>query len=171
MSRNDDSMAGSPWTRRALLGMGAAVPALVVPALAGPVATAEARRRPRLGSGTSMSLAPVAQLLDPGPNGVPAVRFSVVIVETDDIDGGVDWAILGFSVNGVDYTTQLKPGFWAASQGTFAHPMDADGLDATGRVTVQLTYRRASDAAVTLPSTVAVRAAQAFGGGRPPRPH
>jgi hypothetical protein len=85
-----DSSAGSRWTRRVVIGMAAAVPALVVPTVAAPVAGAAAKRRPRLGSATSMSLAPVAQQLDPGPEGAPAARFHVTIVETDDSFSGVD---------------------------------------------------------------------------------
>jgi len=79
--------------------MAAAVPALVVPALAGPVATAEAKRRPSLGSAPSLTLALLAQHVDLEPGG-PAVRFQAIINEPHE---GVTWTVDKLFVDGTQY--------------------------------------------------------------------
>ncbi len=168
MTNDVDSSAESRWTRRAVLGMVAAVPALVASALAGPVAAAEAKRRGAPGSGSYLSLFPVAQQLASGPSG-PAVQFRANVFDTTDaLD--VQWMITAFSVNGVPLIGSLSPTFFIAENGANTVRLTVAGLNLTGKVTVELSYRRGSDPIVTIPTTVVmIRPTQAFAGGRPPR--
>ena len=144
--------------------MAAAAPALVVPALAGPLAPAAAKRRPPLESGPSLTLGSQAQQVD-SASGAPAVRFPVIINEPLE---GVVWTVVEVVVEGTPYKNLT--GYWIVS-GLSTVSLLVRDLDVTGLVDVTVKYIRGTETEGALQDArVVVVPAQAFGGGRPPRP-
>ncbi|HEY6741071.1 MAG TPA: hypothetical protein VI110_01845 [Lapillicoccus sp.] len=143
-------------TRRAILGMAAAVPAVLVP-----VATAQAKRRPPLGSAPSVTVASTARQVTTS-GGAPGVQFTLKFLEPEE---GVSYSIYELTVDGQTFRHPEPSGFIVTGAESF--PTTASPLTASGTVSVALAYYRGTDPLVRLaPVQVTVLPAVA---ARPPK--
>ena len=146
-------------TRRAILGMAAAVPAVLVP-----VATAQAKRRPPLGSAPSVTVAPTARQVTTS-GGAPGVQFTLKFLEPEE---GVSYRIYELTVDGQTFRHPDPAGFLVTGAEPF--PTTASPLTASGPVSVALAYYRGSDPLVQLaPVQVTVLPAVVTTPRRPPK--
>ena len=108
-------------TRRAVLAMTAAVPAVVVP-----VSAARAQRRPPLGSPPSVTIAPTAHQVT-ASDGTPGVRFTLQFSEPDF---GVEYSIYELTVHTTVFRSPDPNQFRVTGNQSF--PITASPLTVSG---------------------------------------